>query len=77
MNLETRKLEFVQEFLKLQSEEVISKLERLLKSEEISSIEYKSEPMSKEELNSRIDQSESDFDKGRFKSSSELLSKYK
>ena len=77
MNLETRKLEFVQEFLKLQSEEVISKLEKLLKSEGISSIDYKSEPMSKEELNSRIDQSESDFDKGRFKSSSELLSKYK
>lgn len=77
MNLETRKLEFVQEFLKLQSEEVISKLERLLKSERNPSIDYKSEPMSKEELNSRIDQSESDFDKGRFKSSSELLSKYK
>ncbi|WP_113923421.1 hypothetical protein [Cognataquiflexum aquatile] len=77
MNLETRKLEFVQEFLKLQNEEVISKLEKLLKSEGISSIDYKSEPMSKEELNSRIDQSESDFDKGRFKSSSELLSKYK
>jgi hypothetical protein len=33
MDLESRKIEFVQEFLKLQSEEVISKLEQLLKKE--------------------------------------------
>jgi asparagine synthase (glutamine-hydrolysing) len=34
------------------------------------------EPMSKEELNKRIKQSESDFRNNRFKSSSELLSQY-
>ena len=33
MNLEARKIEFVQEFLKLQSEEVISRLEKILKKE--------------------------------------------
>ena len=31
MDLQTRKIEFVQEFLKLQSEEVISQFENLLK----------------------------------------------
>jgi hypothetical protein len=33
MNLEARKIEFVQEFLKLQSEEVISRFEKILNTE--------------------------------------------
>lgn len=35
------------------------------------------ESLTKEELNKRIDQSESDFRDNHFKSSSELLAKYK
>ncbi len=77
MNLEARKIEFVQEFLKLQSEEVISKLEKLLKKEQKTSDDYLFKPMTKEELNKRIDKSESDFRNNRFKSSSEILAKYK
>ncbi len=76
MNLETRKIEFVQEFLKVQSEEVISRLEKILRKENNSADEKIFEPMSEEELNKRIDQSESDFRNNRFKSSSELLAKY-
>jgi hypothetical protein len=34
MNLEARKIEFVQEFLKLQSEEAISRLEKILRKEQ-------------------------------------------
>lgn len=77
MNLEARKIEFVQEFLKLQSEETISILEKILRKEQKSSIEDKVSPMTHEELNRRIDKSESDFHDNRFKSSSELLAKYK
>ena len=33
MDLQTRKIEFVQEFLKIQSEEAIERLEKLLKKE--------------------------------------------
>jgi len=76
MNLEARKIEFVQEFLKLQSEEAISRLEKLLRKEKNSSEERVFEPMTKDELNKRIDQSESDFRNNRFKTSSELLAKY-
>ena len=76
MNLEARKIEFVQEFLKIQSEDVISRLEKILRKENNTSDENKFGPMTKEELNKRIDQSESDFRNNRFKSSSELLSKY-
>ena len=73
MDLQTRKIEFVQEFLKLQSEELISQFENLLKKK----AQTKIKPMSVIELNSRIDKSENDFKNGKFKTSSELLSKYK
>ena len=33
MNLEARKIEFVQEFLKLQSEDAVSRLEKILRKE--------------------------------------------
>ena len=76
MNIEARKIEFVQEFLKLQSEEAISRLEKILRKEQKTSNEQIFTPMTQEELNKRIDQSESDFLNNRFKSSSELLAKY-
>ena len=76
MNIEARKIEFIQEFLKLQSEEAISKLEKILKKEKDASDEKLFNPMTIDELNKRIDKSESDFKNNRFKSSSELLAKY-
>jgi len=76
MNIEARKIEFVKEFLKLQSEEAISRLENILRKEKNSSEERIFEPMTQDELNKRMDKSESDFLNNRFKSSSELLAKY-
>ena len=76
MNLEARKIEFVQEFLKLQSEEAVSRLEKILKNERNAAEEDIFEPMTPDELNKRIDQSESDFRNNKFKSGSEILSKY-
>lgn len=76
MDIETRKIEFIQEFLKVQSEDVISRFEKLLREENNASDEKRFEPMTIEELNRRIDQSESDFKNNRFKTSSELLAKY-
>ena len=75
-NIEARKIEFVQEFLKLQSEDVVSHLEKILRKEKNTSDERIFEPMTQDDLNKRIDQSESDFRNKRFKSSSELLAKY-
>lgn len=76
MNLETRKIEFVQEFLKLQNEEVVSRFEQILKTEKEASVNQLLEPMTQNELEKRIDQSEADFLNNRFKNSSELLAKY-
>lgn len=77
MDIETRKIEFVQEFLKLQNEEVISRFEEILKKEKKSSDDFMGNQMIKEELNQRIDQSESDFKNKRFKNTSELRAKYR
>jgi len=76
MDLQTRKIEFIQKFLKLQSEEVISQFENLLKKKSIKE-EAVNKPMSIKELNSRIDKSEADFKNGKFKTSSQLSAKYK
>lgn len=76
MDIEARKIEFIQEFLKLQSEEAISKLKMILKKEKDSSDERLFKPMTIDELNKRIDKSESDFKNNKFKTCSELLAKY-
>ncbi len=76
MNLETRKLSFIQEFLRLQNEEVISRLENILRKDKKNSDDRILEPMTQNELNNRIDKSESAFENKRYKSSSELLAKY-
>ena len=72
MDLQSRKIEFVQEFLKLQSEEVITQLEKLLKKE-TKKIQPDLKPMTVEELNRRIDQSEDDTRNGRLTESNDLL----
>jgi hypothetical protein len=74
MDLQTRKIEFIQKPLKLQSEVVISQFENLMKKKNtIDSFK----PMSIEEFNKGIDKSENDFKNNRYKTSNELLSKYK
>ena len=71
MDIQTRKIQFVQEFLKLESEQIISKLEAILKDEE-----SMTKVFSQEEFEQRIRQSEDDFKSGRFKTSEELKAKY-
>ena len=73
MNIEARKIEFIQEFLKLQNEEAISKLEKLLLKEKRQSPDRKIEPMSIKKLNSRIDKSMEDFKNGKLTEANDLL----
>lgn len=76
MDIQTRKLEFIQSFLKLQSEEVLTLLELVLKRSQENEATEDLKPLSIQELNDRIFQSEKDFEKGDFKTTSELLAKY-
>ena len=70
MNIETRKIEFVQAFLNFQSEELISQFENLLKKTKGSEKELK--PFTIEVLRERIAKSEDDFENGRFKTQEEV-----
>jgi hypothetical protein len=70
MDLQTRKIAFVQEFLSIESEEIVSRFEKLLKTE-IEDNTFKR--MTIEELNRRIDQSEQDSINGRVVEHADLL----
>lgn len=75
MNLQSRKIAFVQAFLKLEAEHSIDLLEKVLEKEMIDSPNFS--PMSIDELNSRIAKSEKDFKDGKYISQEELEEKYK
>jgi hypothetical protein len=75
MNLEGRKLEFIQDFLKVQNEDLISRLEKILQKE-INNLDQENfTPMSREEYNIRIDASMSDSDNGRLIKAEDLKAK--
>jgi hypothetical protein len=73
MDLQSRKIEFVQEFLKLQSEEVISQLEKLLRKE-TKKIQPDLIPMTVDEYKERISKSIEDSKNGRLTKVDDLLS---
>ena len=56
MDLQARKITFVQEFLRLQNEEIINGLENLLRKKKAEQFEKDLRPMSLEQFNSDIDQ---------------------
>lgn len=66
--MEARKIEFIQEFLKLQSEDAISRLEKVLRKEKQSS-----QTMTEKKLNKRIDESMKDSKEGRLTESNNLM----
>ncbi|WP_163399286.1 hypothetical protein [Flavobacterium fluviatile] len=72
MDLQTRKLNFIKDFLKLESEKAISHLEKLLQKETQKSSGLK--PMTMNEFQKRIDQSTEDSKKGRLTENDDLIS---
>ncbi len=76
MDIQNRKIEFVQSFLGLQNEQIVAQFEKLLKRSKKIEEENYLKPLSVEELNERISLSEKDFENKRFKTSTQLLAKY-
>jgi len=75
MDIQTRKIKFIQKFLSIKDEDVLVRFEELLKiAQEENDREQK--PFSNEELNRRIDQSEKNFDDGHYKTTLDLLKKF-
>lgn len=73
MDLQTRKIAFVQEFLSIQNEEIVTRLENFLKKEKKNDADNEFSPMSIEEFEKRIDQSMDDSKNGRVIEANDLL----
>ncbi|MFT6846093.1 MAG: hypothetical protein ACJAUV_002296 [Flavobacteriales bacterium] len=65
MDLEARKISFVQEFLRLQNEEIVSGLEKLLRKTTAELRDKNMQPMSQNQFNAEIDQAMEDSKNGR------------
>ena len=73
MDLVSRKMSFVQEFLRISDEDLIAKLERLLWSEKKKSLSTDFNPMTIEVFNEMVNKAENDFKNGRVTEAKELL----
>ena len=77
MNLQARKIEFVQEFLRLQSEEIVRDLEQVLRKRRIELMDENMKPMTMEQYDLEMDQAEDDSRNGRFISAEDLKAEIK
>ena len=75
MDLEARKISFVQEFLRLQSEEIVIDLENLLHKQKVELLDPEMKSMNIEQFNKEIDQSLDDSRNARIVSGKDLKSK--
>lgn len=71
MDLQTRKLNFIQDFLKLESEKTIAQFEKLLRN--TAANEEELNPMTIDEFHRRINQSLEDVKNGKVTDANDLL----
>jgi hypothetical protein len=72
MDIQTKKLDFVRDFIRLNDERLVDKFRELLKIEKNKKFEKELSPYSLSEFNQIIDKSESDSENGRLTSAREL-----
>lgn len=77
MDLQTRKISFVRDFLNIESEEIVTRLENFLKTERIQLFEKNFRPKNSEVLNKEIDIAIDDAKNGRVIDVFELKEKIK
>ena len=75
MDIVTRKLNFVQEFLRISDEELVDKLEKFLRSERKKRLDKENKPMTIIEFNQMIEKAEDDVKNGRMIETRELIKK--
>jgi len=73
MDLQTKKIQFIREVLRIKSEEIIDKLESILHQERRKSVEKDLNPMTLDEFNAIIDQAEDDAEHNRLYNAGEIL----
>lgn len=77
MNIEARKISLIQEFLKIDSEKIISAIENFLKKSKTENFEKNLKPMSLEEFNLEIDKALEDEKNNRITNAKDLKKKIK
>ncbi len=77
MDIQTRKLNFIQEFLTIQNEEIVKAFEQLLRTKKESVPQKKFEPMSVKQYYNEIDEAMKDSENNRGMTTTQLLEKIK
>jgi hypothetical protein len=77
MDLQIRKIHFIQEFLRLNNETAVGKLETVLKTEKKKIYSKEPEPMTLKEFNAMIDKAEDDSKNKRYKNVHDLKKEVK
>lgn len=77
MDIETRKISFVQEFMRLQNEEIIIALEDFLRKRKAELVEENRKPLTVDQYNEEIDRAMEDSRKGRMIKATDLKEKIK
>ncbi len=72
MNIEARKISFIEDVLRVSDEAILGKLEHLLKAEKKKLLDRELHPMSVSEFNEMIDYAESDIKNGKLTSHDDL-----
>lgn len=75
MDIVARKLNFVQEFLRISDEDLVDKLERFLRTERKKRMDKDIKPMTMNEFNQMIEKAKDDVKNGRVIEARELLKK--
>ena len=73
MDIQARKIHFIQEFLRTDDEELLTKLENLLRKESKKKYDKENHPMTVNEFNKMVDQSEDDFRQGKAREAKDLV----
>lgn len=73
MDIQARKLHFVQEFLRVADDELVTKLEKLLLVERKKKLNKELDLMTLKEFNEIVDKSEEDFENGRITEARNLI----
>jgi len=76
MNIESRKISFIQEFLRIQNEEIVIGLEKLLRKKKSEQYENDLKPMDLKKFNDEIDQALVDSENDRVIKATELKEKW-
>lgn len=77
MDLQTRKISFIQQFLRIQNEEIISGLEEMLKLRKSELFAKSNKPMDLDQFNKEIDQAMEDSENDNVTKATDLKLKFK